>query len=313
MLAADRASLLKTSGIITVMGAGRGKNKRLQNFSDGGGHEFREGRNVLYFRHGYERQLESELAALRDRFVVTDSLDELRPGDRVLCRFSMLPFSELLQEEVESRGARLVHDNAAHAYLADMRRWYEDLRGLTPETWFAPEDVVGDGPFFVKGVTNSNKADWASCFADDREDLARVLAATASDSLLSQQPVCIRQFVPLKTYGANSETGAPITEEFRCFIVAGEVVSKGYYWSEQLSQLAKQGVVPDPESIPEDFLQKIVARVGDQAEYYVADVARTAAGEWLVVELNDATSSGLAGNEPAALYSRVASLLADSR
>src|ERR1039458_7234471 len=107
------------------MGSGRGKMKRVltdlpslrrQEALDFARNKQRRSgkvRNVLYFRHGYEEQLAGELKALRGYFFVTDSLDELKPGDRVLCRFSTLPFPELLQEEVERRGASLVHDNAA--------------------------------------------------------------------------------------------------------------------------------------------------------------------------------------------------------
>jgi hypothetical protein len=260
-------------------------------------------RNVLYFRHGYEQQLQQELGALQERFTVIDDLEQIEAGDRVLCRFSTLPFPELLEQELEARGAVLIHGHAAHAYLADMRRWYPDLKGITPETWFAIEDVSGEGPFFVKGMTNSNKSDWRACYAADREDLQRVIAAVAADPLLSQQPLCIRQFVPLVTYAQHPQTGVPITEEFRCFVAGGRVLSRGYYWSEQLEQLADQGIVPDPEAIPDAFLEDVIARVHAQADYYVVDVARTQAGEWLVVELNDATMSGLAGNDPQVLYS----------
>src|ERR1039458_7696176 len=111
------------------MGSGRGQTHRVRSSSAVQGKTrpiivgglSSKGRTVVYFRHGYEDQLEGELDVLREHFVVTDSLGDIQLGDRVLCRFSMLPFPDLLQEEVESRGAVLVHDAAAQDYLADMR------------------------------------------------------------------------------------------------------------------------------------------------------------------------------------------------
>ena len=107
-----------------------------------------KGRKVLYYRHGYDAQLSEEMEALQGNFVVTDSLDDIQPGDQVLCRFSLLPFAENLEQEIKSRGASLVHGTNAHQYLADMRLWYPDLEDITPKTWFSLEDVEGDGPFF---------------------------------------------------------------------------------------------------------------------------------------------------------------------
>jgi hypothetical protein len=258
----------------------------------------------VYLRRGYEEQLQVELEALQKYFVVVTDLDEIQRGDRVLARFSTLPFSEFLEEDVKARGAVLVQSASSHSYLADARSWYPDLVGITPRTWFALEDVDADapGPYFVKGITNSNKRDWENVFAATREDLPRVLAQMMRDPLLAQQSPCIREFVRLRSWGVHPQTNFPITEEYRCFVAGGVVLSRGYYWSEQLPMLKEQGIVPDGEAIPEEFLLDVIARVGAKADYYVVDVARSEDGEWLVVELNDATMSGIAANDAEGLY-----------
>jgi hypothetical protein len=284
------------------MGRGQGNNQVLAQYS----------RSVVYYRHGYEEQTRQERPVLREcGFVVIDNLDELQSGDQVLCRYSLLPFAKDLDREIRRRGAHLIHDADAHEYLADLRRWYADLRELTPTTFFAADQVQGNGPFFVKGATNSAKEDWDNCYAADRGDLDRVLAYFGAHPLLSQQPVCIRQFVPLANYGHHRQTGALITDEYRCFIADGRLLSAGFYWSEQLDQLAAQGIYPDPAAIPATLIATIAERVGDQARWFVADVARTATNDWIVIELNDATMSGLAGNDAAQLYQRLAARLAD--
>jgi hypothetical protein len=39
--------------------------------------------------------------------------------------------------------------------------------------------------------------------------------------------------------------------------------------------------------------------------YYVIDVAKTAAGKWILIELNDGQMSGLSDNDPDVLYSNL--------
>jgi hypothetical protein len=54
--------------------------------------------------------------------------------------------------------------------------------------------------------------------------------------------------------------------------------------------------------VPREFLDKVIARVAKHIRFWVVDVARTASGEWLVIELNDGAQSGLSEIEPAAFY-----------
>ena len=162
--------------------------------------------------------------------------------------------------------------------------------------------------FFVKGITNSNKADWSACYAADFEDLERVIKRTTDDPLLKNQALVIRQFVPLITYGVHPETQTPITKEYRCFIANGQLISQGYYWSEELDKLHEMGIYPDKEDVPFQFIQQVAERVADKVSYYVADIAETEDG-WIVVELNDATMSGLAANLPDEVYQALARLL----
>jgi hypothetical protein len=49
--------------------------------------------------------------------------------------------------------------------------------------------------------------------------------------------------------------------------------------------------------------------VGDFATFYVADVAQDQNGKWWLVEINDGQMSGLSGNDPYVLYSRLFELI----
>jgi ATP-grasp domain, R2K clade family 3 len=263
-------------------------------------------RHVLYYRHGYEEMLQQEMSTLNKHFYVTDDLEQIEPGDLVLCRFSLLPFAQALEQEIRSKGATLVHDLAAHEFIADMRNWYPLLSHVTPATFFS-EDVQGDGPFFVKGITNSIKSSWQDCYAQDKADLQRVLNIQNSHPLLGSQPKAIRQYEPLMQYGICPDTGIPITCEFRCFMFEDHLLSSGFYWNSRMDIITKacqqQGLsLPNAKDIPTALLQRVAKAVRGHARYFVVDVARKADGQWTVIELNDATMSGLSANNPETLY-----------
>lgn len=266
-------------------------------------------RIVLYYRHGYEDMLDAEMEALRANFLVTDDLDQIQAGDLVLCRFSLMPFAEALEEEIKARGAQLVHSVNAHDFIADMREWYPLLGDLTPRTWF-DDNVEDNGPFFVKGITNSIKSNWSSCFASNLEDLARVMHEQSQNALMAAQPYAIRKFVPLVNYGKDPETGAPLTEEYRVFVFQGQILSSGFYWQSRIQEIteycAKNNLaMPDTDSVPQDVVESIANLIGDRADYMVIDIGRTITGEWIVIELNDATMSGLSANDPWKLYANL--------
>lgn len=71
---------------------------------------------------------------------------------------------------------------------------------------------------------------------------------------------------------------------------------------------------PSPEVIPEAFVERAIARVGSvdgrAPRWYALDIARTTAGDWVVVEINDGQRSGLSENDPRALYAAMAASLA---
>ena len=66
---------------------------------------------------------------------------------------------------------------------------------------------------------------------------------------------------------------------------------------------------PDPGQVPEKFLRLIAGVVAEHATYFVADVAQRDSGEWILIELNDGTQSGISENDPDVLYSNLKNAL----
>lgn len=228
----------------------------------------------------------------------------LQKDDFVVGRYSVLPYFEAIQADVDYVGAKLINNIKQHRYVADLRNWVEDIRELTPKTWYRLEDIDEDGPYVLKGKTNSRKFDWRThMFAKDREAAGEVAWKLQTDGLIGGglQDVYIRKFVPLKTFmtGLND---LPIANEFRIFVAFGQVLCGAYYWSNYVDDLPQ---APSIDEVPKDFVAEVLRRVGNKINFYAVDVAQKEDGSWLVVELNDGQMSGLSENDPMILYSRL--------
>lgn len=248
--------------------------------------------------------IDQEFAAARAAgFTCTHSRVCVDPGDLVIARYAALPHYDEVADDVALRGGRLINTLAEHTYLADMGQWYDDLRDFTPRTWrsgdYIPENAGPHG-FVLKGQTNSKKFLWDThMFARTRQDVGRVLSQLLDDSLISTQQIYVREFLPLKTYGVGLH-GLPITKEFRFFVHGHTILSGAFYWSNAVEDLGVP--VPSVDEVPPSLLASVIEKIAPHATFFVVDVAQTADGDWIVVELNDGQQSGLSENDPYVLY-----------
>lgn len=239
-------------------------------------------------------------------FVCSPSRCHAQPYNLVIGRYSVLPFYKEFENDLNIKGAQLINSYQQHEYVADIFKWYEDLKDLTPRTWrsiIAATNIGYGGPFVVKGETNSKKFLWDThMYCKDKNQLRDVLNKLFDDSLISQQKIAIREYVPLVTY-MKSLYDLPITKEFRVFVAYGKVLCGAYYWASHAEDLAHCGIkVPTFDEVPKSFLNKITNAVGNKINFYVVDVAQAENGEWIVIELNDGQMSGLSMNDPNVLY-----------
>ena len=254
---------------------------------------------------------EGEFAAAGRHFDVIESRSLIKPGDNIICRYSALPYYHELEKDVVNVGAKLINSYQEHQFVADIRNWYPILSSLTPRTWFSLEEVLDDeyeGPYVLKGFTNSRKHLWLThMFAWNKDQLRKVYFHLMDDSLIGEQGVCIRKYEKLKDYG-KSLNGMPISKEFRLFILDDFVVSKGFYWSSHPEVIKLYN--PNANDIPQSFIDEVVSLVGNNIKFYVVDVAQREDGSWIVIELNDAQMSGLSCIDPQQFYETLSALLA---
>ncbi len=257
---------------------------------------------VLYRSPGSEFE-EEELPSIADNFVATHSRLDVKAGDLVIGRYSVLPFYKELDADIKRIGAKLINSYAEHRYIADISQWAYDLEGLTPKTYSRLSEAPGDGPWIVKGETNSKKYLWNShMFAKNRREAAEIVRELQNDGVIGSQRIFLRDYVPLYKLGEGTN-GLPISEEYRFFVLYGKILTGAFYWSSHSAELKDAGLYPLAVDDAAYWLEAaVLPKIADKASFVVVDVARTAKGDWTVVELNDGQMSGLSDNKPEDLY-----------
>ncbi len=251
---------------------------------------------------------EGELEIAKEFLPVIGSRVVAQPGDLIVGRYSVLPYYRELVADLGVHQATLINDYRAHRYVADLQNWYGDLEDVTPQTWFRVEDVprFEPGPFILKGETNSRKSNWRThMFAFDHAAITAVLLRLLDDTFIGgQQKIYVRKFEPMVTYGEGI-SGLPISKEFRFFVCDGVIIGQGFYWSEHVEEIQ----APSPDEVPQAFLDKVIAAVGQNIRFWVMDVGQKLNGDWMVVELNDGQMSGLSCVNPHQLYANLREVL----
>lgn len=247
-----------------------------------------------------------ELTAASNYFKTTDLISNCSKNEIIIGRYSMVPFYFDQQREIQNIGAKCINSYNQHLYVSDLGNYVVDLNNFTPRTWNSLNDLPDDGPFILKGETNSRKFNWKqNMFANNKKEAIMVSNRLVDDSLIGQQKIYIRQYIPLFKY-MDGINGMPVTKEFRFFIAFGQILSGGYYWQNYIDDI---GETPSPDEVPKDFLQKIIEIIGNKSNFYTIDVAQTETGDWIVIELNEGQQSGLSCNDPYKMYENLSKVL----
>lgn len=269
---------------------------------------------VILFRK--DRDTEEEFSICSEYLKTYSSRSQIPSGSLVIGRYSVLPFYKELEEDLVYNGSKLINSYRQHRYIADLSNWYQDFADITPTTWFRLEDVPKTiGSVVLKGETNSMKYNWTThMFANNYKEMLAVYRNLEKDSLVGQQNICIREYIPLRTLRKDLAGGFPVTEEYRFFIFNKKVVASGFYWSSHYDLLEDKTLNLSPDNVPKEFIKEIIERVGSNTNAFVVDVAKTNImynglynkhPGWIVVELNDFSMSGLSECDPRLLYSNI--------
>ncbi|MEN7549940.1 ATP-grasp domain-containing protein [Rapidithrix thailandica] len=204
-------------------------------------------------------------------------------------------YTGLLQKNI-----RLVNIAEEYLHTHYLPASYSKIRSKAPVTkWLPVEGNVernkvlsitqefGDHPIIIKDYVKSEKHYWEeTCFipiAFDQDNVQEVITrflALRGDSL--NEGLVFRAFEELEYLTRHSQSGMPLTKEFRLFFAHRKLVGIYPYWSE--------GKYGDTETDLSDFLQ--IAETID-SRFFSMDIAQKKNGEWVIIELGDGQVTGL--------------------
>jgi len=264
---------------------------------------------LILFRNSIE--VEEEFGLLKTtpwRDHVVERLLLVPRDSLVVGRYSVLPYYQEVEAELALVDSKLVNSYQEHRYIADIENWYDDLSDVTPRTWFCEWDRLPSlHSYVVKGHTNSRKFCWnRQMFCQTREDVPRVIASLMDDSLVRDQGVCVRQYIPLRQFDVGIN-GLPVTNEWRCFFYRKTLLAYGYYWSNFEDIQPYQDLPGEAMGL----LDTVAERVAQHTNFFVVDIAETADGQWIVIELNDGSMSGTSCVDVVKLYTRLWEMLTE--
>lgn len=249
-----------------------------------------------------DRESVRELEIASNYFNVYKTRCSLPKKSTVIARYSCLPYFKELEDDLSISGSKLINNWEQFQYVANFD-YYPDVAEYTFETWFydfghVPYDE--EGPFVLKGRTNSKKRKWKELmFAPDRKAAIDIYCKLLDDDMISSQGIIIRKYEELEELGKSEITGQPFTNEWRFFFYKGVMLIHDYYWSIanpetiELAKIDQTGL---------DFAQKIGTILKDKTNFYVVDIARRKDGVWRLVEVNDGQCSGINIEKTSQLY-----------
>lgn len=218
---------------------------------------------------------------------------------------------EQLYHALRLKNAVLINSPSEYIHGHYFPYSYQAIQEETPfSIWFGMEELT-DGfevlldkmhvfenkPVMIKDYVKSRKHEWEeACFIPDASDQQRVQMVLRN--FIERQGaelnggIVIREFIPLEQLTKHPKSGMPLSNEYRLFFLQHKLIASTSYWDE----------VNYREDIPGlDSFTELAKNV--DSPFFTMDIAKTASGEWTVIEIGDGQVSGLPSHaDPAQFY-----------
>jgi len=262
--------------------------------------------SVILFRDSLAEENECEIAA--KYFNVIKYRSVIPPNSIVIGRYSVLPFYNDLCYDLFQRNCNLINSFSQHLWIANFS-YYDVVKEHTFETWTDHNFHNCDyqGPFVVKGVTNSKKMNWNSLmFAKSKREASIIACELKNDGLICSQDIIYRKYVKLKSIGVGIN-GLPFSNEWRFFYYKDKMIAHGFYWSlaDDKSQINDNGAI--------EFANTIAKIVSNYANFFVLDIAEKEKGGWILVEINDGQMAGLSDIDIETFYKNLKNIVNEEK
>lgn len=211
---------------------------------------------------------------------------------------------ERCYDALRVRGYLLINAPYAYRHCHYLPESYAAIAAQTPQTVWLPlaapaADVLDMGvimrllerfgahPVLLKDFVKSRKHEWdEACYIASAADWAAVervvrrFIELQGDDL--SEGLVFREFVPLRGLATPSQSGMPLSYEYRAFFLDDALLHVAPYWDEG----DYDGAAPPLEEFAQTVRQV-------WSRFFTMDVAQRQDGTWTIIELGDAQVAGL--------------------
>lgn len=200
-------------------------------------------------------------------------------------------------EALVERGIFLINTPEEYNKYHLLPGWYEDFEAETAKSVWSTTDKKEDvmaltkgmiGSFIVKDYVKSRKHEWYdACFIKDIRDTEN--ASKVIGNFIDRQEdtlvggVVLRHFETLRQIGFHEDSGMPLSEEYRVFVYAGQILAIDDYWTDK----NEVNLTKDEYSWVESIAKRI------KSNFVTVDLARKEDGSLIIMEFGDGQVSGL--------------------
>jgi len=204
-------------------------------------------------------------------------------------------YNALLQKNIV-----LINSPAEYIHCHYLPESYEKIKLLTPKSSWTEnlnDDAIkailnefGNDSIIVKDYVKSEKHNWNdACFIPNASDNSKANEVISKFLELRGNSLNVglvfRKFEELEFLTKHSQSGMPLTKEFRIFFLNKKILKVFNYWDE--GQYDEQKPILD-------LFKKIAEEV--ESNFFTMDVAQKKNGAWIIMELGDGQVAGLPDN-----------------
>lgn len=209
-------------------------------------------------------------------------------------------YYELLYKGLLTRNIKLINTTEEYLECHYFPNTYKNIKHRTPLSyWLDIEtmntnkldnilDKFGEKSLIVKDYVKSRKHEWEeACFIPSASN--KTQAFQVINNFIQRQGeelnggIVLREFIYLEGIIKHPISGMPLSKEYRLFFLNNKLVHRFEYWDEATYD------AEDKMDIDE-FLE-IAKEI--RSNFFTIDIAKTEAGEWIVIEVGDGQVSAL--------------------
>jgi hypothetical protein len=237
------------------------------------------------------------------------------PTKMVVARIGAFPDYSVAYDSLLSAGIKLVHTLEQYQRCSLLPHWYPLILDLTPkskvyESFPTVKEIENEfsWPVFVKGERQTSRHKKSLSIIENAAAFEDLRIHWKQNTMLHWQKMVCREYIPLQLVEPSSGDRLPSSYEFRLFYWGQQLVSIGRYWYDaspyELSRQEKAQV----EALGNEVAKRL------SVCFLAVDIAKTVAGKWIVIEVNDGQESGYAANNPRLMWEQIIAIekLADN-